>query len=1031
MGNKKYFAFVSYSHKDSELAKWLQHEFEYYELPAKLFEERKDLRKEDLPESFRPVFRDEDELSGGELKPQISEALADSEYLIVVCSPHSAQSVYVDSEIKEFISLSQENKRRIFPFIVDGKPHQDDDNKEKECFPKTLLELSEDKSDPIELIAGDIHATGRDHAFVKILAGTLVEKDIRFADLWNRYAEEKAKKERKEREDKEKLQIAQSRFVAEKALQLINDYDVILAKKILIKVLPKDLSSPTRPYTEEAEFSLRKAISLKAGHHILQNHKGTVKCVAYSPLGDMMVSSSADKTIMIWNVRDWSCKRVLYGHLGAVNSVSFSPNGDRIVSTSVDKSVRVWDVQKGLCQLVCQGHSKGVSSACFSLDGERIFSASQDGAIFVWDAKSGQCIKELHGHSSFVNSVALSPNGLLIISGSSDRTARLWDSNTGDCLNVFKGHQGSVYSTIFDKEGKMIATTSDDNSIILWDINGNVIKKYEGHEKAVLSVGFSNDNRKIISSSLDKTIRIWDISTGFCLKTLHNHRESVNCIANSPITSTFVSASSDESIQAWEYDNKEYSHSFSGYGKCFLENDIVFYEDLKCDYLKLGAIDVSTGASVFNMDVETVNVLYKPNVYFTPQRKIHVDVRSVYCSPDGSWRNNPYILLSPNAKYLGVDLFDSIRFIESLSGNVIEINVSEVMDDNLFHRKNLNTFCFLNDELVIVKTKYTNKKTIEEPNSIRIDSSLASIWKIEPGEKVFSYEGDAFDNDIITISPDGDQIIVSSFANISLWDLHSGICIKEVVITPLLKGKVEKIFPLNVLYSPDGSYVALGYSVDIDNYDDWQEYHRYQVCLLDRDLNPIHVFTSASLACFSPVSKQILIRNISNQSYEVWDIVNADIISATPNFFFNEIEGNMAVLSSSGNILVTATNDFTLMICILSSFSMFRTMDGHTDTILSIDISPNEEYIATSSSDKTIKIWTVKTGRCVQQFTGHTGRVMKVSFSADGRRIVSTSDDNTIKIWDFPPLQELINQTIGQFQDNPLTYEEKIKYYLE
>lgn len=68
MGNKKYFAFISYSHIDSELAKWLQHEFEYYELPATLFEERKDLQKEDLPKSFRPVFSDEDELAGGELK---------------------------------------------------------------------------------------------------------------------------------------------------------------------------------------------------------------------------------------------------------------------------------------------------------------------------------------------------------------------------------------------------------------------------------------------------------------------------------------------------------------------------------------------------------------------------------------------------------------------------------------------------------------------------------------------------------------------------------------------------------------------------------------------------------------------------------------------------------------------------------------------------------------------------------------------------------------------------------------------------
>ena len=50
MEKKKYFAFISYSHKDSELAKWLQHEFEYYELPATLFNERKDMHTDPFSE---------------------------------------------------------------------------------------------------------------------------------------------------------------------------------------------------------------------------------------------------------------------------------------------------------------------------------------------------------------------------------------------------------------------------------------------------------------------------------------------------------------------------------------------------------------------------------------------------------------------------------------------------------------------------------------------------------------------------------------------------------------------------------------------------------------------------------------------------------------------------------------------------------------------------------------------------------------------------------------------------------------------
>lgn len=32
----KYYAFISYSHKDTDWAKWLQHEFEYYKLPTTL-----------------------------------------------------------------------------------------------------------------------------------------------------------------------------------------------------------------------------------------------------------------------------------------------------------------------------------------------------------------------------------------------------------------------------------------------------------------------------------------------------------------------------------------------------------------------------------------------------------------------------------------------------------------------------------------------------------------------------------------------------------------------------------------------------------------------------------------------------------------------------------------------------------------------------------------------------------------------------------------------------------------------------------
>lgn len=60
-----YFAFISHSRKDEGHAKWLHNQFEHYNLPAHI----KNIR-EDLPDSFSPIFRDEYELSSGNLSDE-------------------------------------------------------------------------------------------------------------------------------------------------------------------------------------------------------------------------------------------------------------------------------------------------------------------------------------------------------------------------------------------------------------------------------------------------------------------------------------------------------------------------------------------------------------------------------------------------------------------------------------------------------------------------------------------------------------------------------------------------------------------------------------------------------------------------------------------------------------------------------------------------------------------------------------------------------------------------------------------------
>ena len=66
----EYFAFISYKREDEKWAKWLQKKLESYSLPTAL-------RKQNptLPNKIRPVFRDQSELSGGNLKAEIEKGL--------------------------------------------------------------------------------------------------------------------------------------------------------------------------------------------------------------------------------------------------------------------------------------------------------------------------------------------------------------------------------------------------------------------------------------------------------------------------------------------------------------------------------------------------------------------------------------------------------------------------------------------------------------------------------------------------------------------------------------------------------------------------------------------------------------------------------------------------------------------------------------------------------------------------------------------------------------------------------------------
>nr|MBA2770919.1 TIR domain-containing protein [Sphingomonas sp.] len=174
----RYFAFLSYSHKDEAVAQWLHPALERFRVPPSIAGRLTENGV--VPKRLSPIFRDRHELAAAQdLGDEIREALAASRFLIVLCSPAAAKSKWTNAEIDEFKRSRPDGC--VIAAIVEGEPFASEmpGREEDECFPPALQCRYDKRGRPTtkraEPLAADLRddRDGRRMGLLKIVAGML------------------------------------------------------------------------------------------------------------------------------------------------------------------------------------------------------------------------------------------------------------------------------------------------------------------------------------------------------------------------------------------------------------------------------------------------------------------------------------------------------------------------------------------------------------------------------------------------------------------------------------------------------------------------------------------------------------------------------------------------------------------------------------------------------------------------------------------------------------------------------------------
>ena len=300
------------------------------------------------------------------------------------------------------------------------------------------------------------------------------------------------------------------------------------------------------------------------------NHESRIHDVAFSPVDASLIAGTDGNTIKLWNLANTSVPQAIFsGHIGTVLSLAFSPTGELLVSTDLHSHVILWDVLSGT---KINSFKTPAAAIAISQDGNYLATVGRRSKI--WDIRNPKEILEVqtlpHDESVLFWTVDFSPDGKWLACGDENGRLEIWDVQHQKLVQSLKANSDRIFSVQFSADSQFLVSIGPYRHTLLrspeWQLHGKILgetlgldiaffpnsKMYatsdlrgvtlrsttsgarvislKGSTGAIISIAFSSDGNTIVGGGKNGILSVWNISEQQLAKIDTTQHDSVRLI---------------------------------------------------------------------------------------------------------------------------------------------------------------------------------------------------------------------------------------------------------------------------------------------------------------------------------------------------------------------------------------------------------------------------------------------------------------------------------------------------------------------